>query len=161
LGRIYKSQWTAARQRGDAAEARRLLLQAVGAYLRGFETDWRDIYPGINAVTLLEVQGGERARAKKDLLLPVVRFATEQRLRSPTPDYWDHACLLELAVLAGDSGRAMDALDDVLTSPAEPWQLQSTADNLRRVHEAWEERGHATGWLPSIIEALDTQPGQR
>lgn len=159
LGRIYKSQWSAARERGDAAGARRLLLQAVGAYVRGFETDWRDIYPGINAVTLLDVQGGEGALAKKDLLLPVVRFATEQRLRAPTPDYWDHATLLELVVLAGDEEEAADALDRVLVAPAEPWQLRSTADNLRTVRDAREERGQATAWIRAIIEALDPRPG--
>jgi hypothetical protein len=155
LGRVYKAQWLAARERGDAADARKFLGQAVGAYVRGFETDWRDVYPGINAVTLLDVQGGERAQAKKDRLLPVVRFATEQRLRSPTPDYWDHATLLELAVLAGDTEKALDALDNVLEVSAESWQPQSTADNLRRIRDAREERGQAAGWMEGIIEALD------
>ena len=70
LGRIYKSQWSEARKAHDAARARTSLIQAVEAYVRGFEIDWRDVYPGINAVTLLDVQGGARALARKDRLLP-------------------------------------------------------------------------------------------
>src|SRR5690606_21308099 len=44
LGRIYKSMWLEVREaRGDAA-ARLDLAKAVAAYVRGFETDWRDVY---------------------------------------------------------------------------------------------------------------------
>jgi hypothetical protein len=158
LGRVYKTQWLAARKAHDMTDARRFLAQAVQAYVRGFETDWRDIYPGINAVTLLDVQGGTTALAKKDRLLPVVRFAAEQRLTSPAPDYWDHATVLELAVLAGDPNAALEALDAALAASAEPWQPRSTADNLRIIRDAHVERGEAVGWIDTLIEALDPRP---
>jgi hypothetical protein len=158
LGRVYKSQWVAAREAQDLAGARRFLALAVEAYVRGFETDWRDVYPGVNAVTLLEVQGGTTASARKDRLLPVVRFAAEQRLRSPAPDYWDHATVLELAVLAGDVQGAFDALDAALAVPAEGWQPRSTAGNLRVIREARAERGEAVGWMDTVIATLDPPP---
>ncbi|WP_222272789.1 TRAFs-binding domain-containing protein [Modestobacter marinus] len=158
LGRIYKSQWSEARRGQDAARARTFLIQAVEAYVRGFEIDWRDIYPGINAVTLLDVQGGARALARKDRLLPVVRFATEQRLASPAPDYWDQATLLELAVLSGEVDRALDALDSAVAASSEPWQPKSTADNLRIICEAREERGQLTEWVRAVIDVLDPRP---
>ena len=48
LGRIYKDRWRAAK--GESlSEARALLKNAVEAYLAGFEADWRDAYPGIDA----------------------------------------------------------------------------------------------------------------
>jgi hypothetical protein len=55
LGRVYKDRWETARDRGDDALARGVLRKAIEAYLNGFEADWRDAYPGINAVTLMEV----------------------------------------------------------------------------------------------------------
>jgi len=72
----------------------------------GFETDMRDAYPGINAVTLLEIRGTVDALAAQAELLPVVRFAVKRRVESTQPDYWDCATLLELAVLATDMDEA-------------------------------------------------------
>src|SRR5262249_950512 len=53
LGRMYKDRWALAKKEG-LPEARALLKKAVDTYLAGFEADWRDAYPGINAVTLME-----------------------------------------------------------------------------------------------------------
>ena len=46
LGRVYKDRWTAAKAAGRAARAAGLLQAAIDAYVKGFETDWRDAYPG-------------------------------------------------------------------------------------------------------------------
>ncbi|MGH6748161.1 MAG: TRAFs-binding domain-containing protein, partial [Methyloceanibacter sp.] len=54
LGRIYKDRWDLAKKEG-LPEARALLKNAIDTYLAGFEADWRDAYPGINAVTLMEM----------------------------------------------------------------------------------------------------------
>jgi hypothetical protein len=154
LGRIYKGQWLRARRAGDDAGARAFLAKAVGAYVRGFEADWRDVYPGVNAVTLLDAQGGERAARRRDRLLPVVRFAAEQRLRAASPDYWDHATMLEIAVLEGDAERAQDLLADVEGAYAEVWQPRSTADNIALIHEVRREQGRPSAWIEPIIAAL-------
>lgn len=161
LGRIYKSQWRAERNADNPVQARRYLAKAVKAYVRGFETDWREVYPGINAVTLLEVQGGDKALQLKDRLLPVVRFAAEQRLRSANADYWDHATILELAVLAAQPGAVSDVLDEVLASSTEAWQLESTAGNLRIIQTTWAQQGRQPEWLQSIIDTLDAAAGDR
>ncbi|MGE5398643.1 MAG: TRAFs-binding domain-containing protein [Chitinophagales bacterium] len=50
LGRVYKDRWEAALKGGDKFLARRFLDKAIEAYLRGFEADWRDALPGMNAV---------------------------------------------------------------------------------------------------------------
>ena len=101
LGRVYKDRWEAATNDGAAMLARGLLEKAISAYLEGFQTDWRDAFPGINAVTLMEIKDPPDPR--REALIPVVRYAVERRVAAGRPDYWDHATLLELAVLQGMS----------------------------------------------------------
>ena len=155
IGRIYKSQWQEARDRGELPQARGHLKNAIAAYVGGFEADWRDVYPGINAVTLLDVQGGKAGLEQKQRLLPVLRFAVEQRLRAAAPDYWDHATLLEIAVLENDPEQARDALDLALTAATEDWQRKTTAGNLRIIERARGDRGDDVRWLSTIIGELD------
>jgi tetratricopeptide (TPR) repeat protein len=54
LGRVYKDQWDDATKSGNAFLARGYLDKAIKMYLQGFEADWRDAYPGVNAITLME-----------------------------------------------------------------------------------------------------------
>src|SRR5208282_4649375 len=56
LGRVYKDRWENALKAGRMMEARGFLKRAIETYRAGFEADWRDPYPGINAVTLMELQ---------------------------------------------------------------------------------------------------------
>jgi hypothetical protein len=63
LGRIHKDRWEKARKAGREIEARGHLRKAIAAYRQGFETDWRDAYPGVNAA----IRGGgngDRAAAR-------------------------------------------------------------------------------------------------
>src|SRR5262249_22227824 len=99
IGRIIKNQRAKAPEHNAPLEASGHLKKAIAAYAEGFEADWRDIYPGINAITLLDVQNDKAGLKQKNRLLPVVRFAVQQRLRAPVPEYWDYATLLEIAVL--------------------------------------------------------------
>jgi MAP3K TRAFs-binding domain len=161
IGRIYKSQWAEALDRNEPLEASGHLKKAIAAYVEGFEADWRDIYPGINAITLLDVQSDKAGLKQKNQLLPVVRFAVQQRLRAPVPEYWDYATLLEIAVLENNAARAVDALGDVLTASTETWQQETTADNLRIIERARKERGNDTGWLSQIISKLDPPARKR
>lgn len=155
LGRIYKSQWMRSRRSNDPREARVFLRKALGAYRRGFDTDWRDVYPGINIVTLLAALGGAEAEREKAKLIPVVRFAAEQRLRAAKPDYWDHATLLEVLVLMGQDEEAEAVVDDLLLSRSEGWQSTSTAGNLRIIESIRREHGQDTGGLETIIARLE------
>ena len=139
LGRVYKDRWEQALQQRATFEARGLLNQAIGAYLKGFEADWRDAYPGINAVTLMELKQPADPRRKQ--ILPVVAYAVERRIAAGKPDYWDYATRLELAVLGKNRRPAMAALGDALASVRGPWEPETTARNLRSF--AKRERGAA------------------
>ncbi len=154
IGRIYKDLWDEARQEGSRAAGGHL-RKAIRAYVRGFEADPRDAYPGINAVTLLDVEGSGRSQKKKAELLPVVRFAVGQRLRGKTPDYWDHATMLELAVLDSDPETADEFLESALAEVREVWEPETTARNLKLIRAARRERGEDAEWLDEIIESLD------
>lgn len=153
LGRVYKDRWEAAVKQGDHFLARGLLNKAIDAYLHGFEADWRDAYPGINAVTLMELR--EPPDARREKLLPLVNYAVERRLVAGKPDYWDHATRLELAVLARDEQGALAALADALAVVRESWEPETTARNLRLIREARERRQEAVTWAREIEEDLE------
>jgi hypothetical protein len=148
LGRVYKDRWEMMLQTGDQARARALLNKAIEAYRRGFETDWRDAYPGVNAVTLMELK--EPPDPQRIQLVPVVAYAVERRIAAGRPDYWDHATRLEIAVLAMDQERAAAALVDALASAREAWERETTARNLRLIREARERRQEGSGWIQQI-----------
>jgi len=144
LGRVYKDQWDQALRADQTFLATGLLDKAIDAYLKGFEADWRDAYPGINAVTLMEVRNPPDPRRQK--LIPIVSYATERRLASGQADYWDHATRLELAVLAKDHTGAEKVLAQVLAAVREPWEPESTANNLKLIREARERRADVVPW---------------
>jgi hypothetical protein len=133
LGRVYKNRWDAARRCGNAKLARGFLDEAIDAYLMGFQADWRDAYPGINALTLMEVRDPHDDRSRG--ILPVVKYSVARRLASGNPNYWDHATLLELAVLGGDEAAAAEALAPALAAVREVWEPDTTALNLGFIRE--------------------------
>ena len=152
IGRIYKDQWAEAKKQGGLAGGH--LKKAIAAYCEGFEADTRDAYPGVNAVTLLEIKGDAEALQTQAELLPVVRYAVRRRLKSARPDYWDQATQLELAVLANAEEEALEHLQEALASVRESWEPLTTANNLTLIREARRQRGIEQGWLAEIIGHL-------
>lgn len=149
LGRIYKDRRDAC---ADEVEARACLEQAIDAYLSGFERDWRDAYPGVNAVTLMEL--AEPPDPRRHDLIPVVRYSSLRRIEGSEPDYWDHATLLELAVLASDRAAADRHAADALEAVREVWEPETTARNLRLIRDARAGRGDDVAWLDRVIDRL-------
>jgi hypothetical protein len=150
LGRIYKDRWEKAKKE-DEFEAKALLQQAIDAYAKGFETDWRDAYPGVNAVSLMEMR--EPPDPRQAEILPVVRYAAWRKARN-NPDYWDFATLVELAVLGRDKSDAENQLADALARARAGWELDSTARNLRLIRELRSARGEDAGWIKRLEDAL-------
>jgi MAP3K TRAFs-binding domain len=160
LGRIYKDQWEEALKESNDdyfGAASGLLKKAIEAYLHGFEADWRDAYPGINAVTLMEIKDPPDPRRSQ--LIPVVAYAVERKIASCNPDYWDYATRLELAVLEREENLAKSALSDALASIREPFEPETTARNLRIIRGAREKRQEHSSvliWTKQIEERLDS-----
>lgn len=153
LGRVYKDRWNTASEKGEATLAKDLLEKAINAYLKGFETDWRDAYPGINAVTLMEIKEPPDPERKK--LLPVVTYAAERRIAAGKADYWDYATLLELAILNMDEKKANAALASAAAAVREFWEPETTARNLRMIGMAREKRGITEKWIQAIEKELE------
>lgn len=156
LGRVYKDRWEAARER-SAIEARGHLDRAIAAYRRGFEADWRDAYPGVNAVTLMEIR--EPGAAAQRALLPVVAYANRRRIAGGQADYWDHATELELAVIGRDREAAERAAAAALAAVRETWELESTLGNLGMIRDAREQQGERIEWVGAIEAELRKAAG--
>ncbi|HUI33964.1 MAG TPA: TRAFs-binding domain-containing protein [Stellaceae bacterium] len=152
LGRIYKDRWDAARKANERFRAAGELNKAVDAYMAGFEADWRDPYPGINAVTLMEMQDKPDPRQKD--ILPVVRYAALRRAQRPTADYWDQATMLELAVLADDQDDAFTWTGNAVAAVREGWEAETTKRNLALIRQRREARGEDAAWIAEVENEL-------
>jgi tetratricopeptide (TPR) repeat protein len=153
LGRVYKDRWEAERKReGSALRAEGFLDQAIDAYRRGFEADWRDAYPGVNAVTLMEIR--DPGGVDQQQLIPVVRYANRRRLDGGGADYWDHATRLELGVIARDRDEAMAGARGALAAVRELWEPESTAYNLSLIRDARQKRQETVEWADAIEREL-------
>jgi hypothetical protein len=154
LGRIYKDRWDQAKKARDPA-APGWAEKAIDAYLKGFEADWRDAYPGVNAVTLIALTKPDDPRIAR--LAPVVRYSVEQKIARGAGDYWDHATLLELAVISGDMDGAAGALPLALANLREGWEAETTARNLSLIREVWAEAGKDVDRHSAVIAALEAR----
>jgi tetratricopeptide (TPR) repeat protein len=150
LGRIYKDRWDISNKKGDVLLASGLLDQSIDAYVKGFESDWRDAYPGINAVTLMEIRDPPDIRRLK--MIPVVEYSVERRISTGIPDYWDYATLVELAVLARNKESAMENAKRALASLRAPWEAETTLGNLRLISQARRQRQEQPDEWPQQIE---------
>lgn len=152
LGRVLKDRWEQAVNSDQLHQARGLLELAIDTYLKGFECDWRDAYPGINVLTLMEMRDPPDPRRLS--LFGVVAYAVERRLSGPDPDYWDYATHLELAVLQRDRDQAEASLAKALAVTRASWELETTRRNLRLIRTGRERRGMHLGWDLAIEESL-------
>ena len=150
LGRVYKDRWDVAVKSNQSALARGMIEKAISAYLAGFEADWRDGYPGINAVTLMELRDPPDPRRLD--IIPVVRYTVSRRFWAPR--LLRLRTLLELEVLAKREENAMSALADALASVRETWEPETTANNIRLIRTVRTKRNELQPWIAGIEEAL-------
>jgi tetratricopeptide (TPR) repeat protein len=152
LGRVYKDRWEEQRRAGSRIGAAGLLDKAIDAYVKGFETDWRDHYPGINAVELMSLRTPVDPRL--DELLPVVRYSAHQRLRAGGATYWDYATALELAVLSDHADEAATLLGQALATAPSRMEAHSTLESLQRLRRAREATGRSEVWWIELEQEL-------
>lgn len=156
LGRIYKDRWRKAKIAGAGAD--HWLKEAIETYRAGFEVDWRDAYPGINAVTLMAIDDPRNPEVAR--LAEVVRYAVERKIASGEEDYWDYATLVELAVIAGDDDEAERGLDSALAlfdQKGFPWNAATTVENFTSIRDARKARGVDVARLDAIVARLSTR----
>lgn len=127
LGRIYKEMWTNSWNRisnktkrlKTAFDTYHWLIKSIDIYLKGFQIDLRDYYPGINAYTLsvLAVHLADKFDSKKNpdpditrirKIMPGLRDTLEFCLDSTITleqdggDYWSLVSIAELRLLTSN-----------------------------------------------------------
>jgi len=128
LGRVYKDKYDDSVKDNNQVLADAYLDKAIETYQKGFESDWRDAYPGINVLTLFEIKGDKE---KIKILSPVVEYSVNRKLQTKIPDYWDYATLLEIAVIGDNESKAKENLTKALACPIEgSWMFETTIKNL-------------------------------
>jgi hypothetical protein len=169
LGRVYKDRWEREYNKEEKEKKEQekendndnnesyylsdaYLDQAIDAYLKGFESDWRDTYPGTNAVTLMEIK--KKPDPRRMDLIPVVKYSVERKIAKGRADYWDYATLLELAILAKDKEASFNFLSKALSHLREGWERETTLRNLHTIREARERRNESLLWTKKIEEDI-------
>ncbi|MBK9780874.1 MAG: hypothetical protein IPP55_12625 [Anaerolineales bacterium] len=127
LGRIYKEMWTGAwRKVNDkkkrlkvAFDSYHWLIRSIEIYMKGFQVDLRDYYPGINAFTLsmLAIHLADkfdnkkapdpdiiRIRKRLNGLRETLQFCLESRLNldQDNADYWALVSMAELRLFTSN-----------------------------------------------------------
>ncbi len=148
-GRIYKDKFDRAYTAGSKGEAKVHLKNALKYYEKGFESDPRDAYPGVNYVTCLELLG---EREKSLRLVPAVEYAVNAKMKRKIPDYWDFATLLELAVIENKLEKAEEFFYEAKPLAAESWMFGTTKANLSKILNYRIERNENTTALEKFIE---------
>lgn len=135
LGRVYKDMFYETKAKHDTLRAGTYLDEAIRWYEQGFESDPRDYYPGINAITLLAERGKSEDLEKRETLIPVVAFAVARRGGLASDDYWDLATILELAVHTNDVTMARRAVRKMVACIPFSWMVDTTLHNIELLQE--------------------------
>jgi len=154
LGRVHKDRYKELKKK-KSIMASAALDDAIDAYTKGFESDPRDYYPGVNAITLLVEKGDPDALKQVDRLVPLVSFAAARRGGASSSDYWDLATVLELSAIGNDWAMASSVLPKVLAAAKASWQTKTTWDNLLLLKSARERAGQHPSELDDILQYLE------
>ena len=170
IGRIYKDRYEEAAGlclddddlepallmlRADDALPRGYLGNAIEWYERGFLSDPRDFYPGINEATLRHIRGDDEDQEKLNDLLPALSFTVARLGGMKSKDYWVVATTLELSVLREHWDIVERTLEKILALGAYDWMLETTAKNLHLIKEVRKLRGEDISQLHPIILRLN------
>jgi hypothetical protein len=151
-GRIYKDKFERAYKAGDTGEAKVQLKNALKYYEKGFESDPRDAYPGVNYVTCLELLG-EKDRALR--ILPAVEYAVKAKMKRKNADYWDYVTLLELAVIEDRFNEAEELFYEAKALALESWMFATTKANLDKIIDFRKARGEEVLPIENIAAKLN------
>lgn len=149
MGRVHKDRYKEYKEKKDI-RASSALDDAIDAYTKGFMSDPRNYYPGINAITLLMEKGDDESFKNAKELIPLVSFAVSRVGGISSSNYWDVATILELSCINNDWTMAKRVLPKVLDLGKESWMLKTTSANLNMLKKATSSQD-----LDEIIRYLD------
>jgi hypothetical protein len=130
LGRIYKDMYKDSKKNNDKDAALGYLDKALETYKKGFYSDPREYYPGINAVTLLIEKGDKQSYGTAKELITSIKVSLDRRGGLESENYWDIATNLEIACIENDS-KLIDKLMPKLSILAkETFMPETTKENI-------------------------------
>ncbi len=153
MGRVYKDLFIEAFDNKNDLVADAFLEKALETYLKGLYADWRDAYPGINALMLLELKSENE---KIQRLAPVVEFSVERKMDRMKPDYWDYASLMEIAIIENNKGKAKTYLNNIITTSFENWMIDTTLNNFQLIFAYRNKKGQGYQLVEEFIQKLTT-----
>ena len=83
-----------------------------------------------------------------------MRFGARLKAFRHQADFWHHATLVELAVLAEDADSAFGFLAHAFAAGPLPWQARSLLDTLERLRRVRERTRPSPEWLHEIEAEL-------
>lgn len=156
LGRVHKDRYRELKAKGSVMSSAELDA-AIEAYRKGFESDPRDYFPGMNAITLLVEKGDSESMKEANRLVPLVSFAVARRGGASSTDYWDLATVLELSAIGDEWSMAASVLPKVLTTGKESWKIKTTRDNLLLLQGVRERAGQQVPQIDDLISQFDAR----
>lgn len=156
LGRVHKDRYKELKGKGSLM-ASAALDDAIDAYTKGFESDPRDYYPGVNAVTLLIEKGDPDSLDQAGRLVPLVSFAVARRGGASSSDYWDLATVLELSAIGNDWKMVSRVLPRTLAAAKASWMIKTTWDNLLLLAAARQRAAQPSPDLAETIQYLEAR----
>ena len=156
LGRVHKDRYKELKARHNIMAAA-ALDDAIQSYTKGFESDPRDYYPGVNAITLLVEKGDDDALIEAARLQPLVSFAVARRGGATSSDYWDLATMLELSAIGNDWRMLNRVLPRTLAAGNASWKIKTTWDNLLLLKTARDRSGPSPAQLDDAISYFEAR----
>jgi hypothetical protein len=154
LGRIYKDMYKDAKNENDSFSSLGFLEKSIDTYTRGFYSDPRDYYPGINAITLLIVKGDKQSYYKAKELITSVNLALARRGGLDSQNYWDLTTILEIACIENDSELIDRVLPKIAIYAKETFMPETTGDNIKMLRDSLP-RHYEKEKQESLISNLD------
>ena len=169
IGRIYKDQFLQAANldltnddlspallslRQESPRARAFLREAIDWYRRGFVSDPRDFYPGINEATLRYVRGDTEDVQFLNDLLPTLAFSLARIGGLDSKSYWVVATVLELNVLMERWESADRTVEKMIALTPFPWMVGTTIQNIHLIKEVQRTREENTSRIQALLIQL-------
>jgi hypothetical protein len=154
LGGVYKARWLHSRGQPEADD---YLMGSIKAYAGGLLANPDELYPAINLMTLFRVAGitGVAFDAMETHVWPLI----EKRQRGGSGDYFDYATAVEFHALFSRRYDAELMLDEALRRVRSPWELKTTAANLKILWEG-SDRGRSWRFLNALRRRLTREAAQ-
>jgi hypothetical protein len=146
--------------RQNAAAEDALLRRAIDAYAAGFSRDPANYYPGINAITLLQLlrhlTGEEYLQEEMPAMEGAIRWAAYAAMERDRNDYWPRATWGDCEVLSGQQTAIERAYRDAVVVADRNWfKLDSTRQQLSILQDLGFRPIEVDAGLQILVRALE------